>query len=86
MVYTSEQKFNIHNLGQQMELPELLDPTVLRAARQIYQVYYTVHPDIQQRPLGVAIHRRTQRGQLIFRRKPILLPQECFVPFNQLEE
>jgi len=53
-----------------MEIPILLDPTVLRAAR---------------RPFGVAINRDNHRGQLIFNNKPILLPGECFVPIKQIE-
>ena len=63
----------------------LLDPALLRAARQIYRTYYEVHPDLTQRPSGVAIDRYTFRGKLIFKKKPILLPQEYFVPFSQLE-
>ena len=63
----------------------LLDPALLRSARQIYRTYCEVHPDLPQRPTGVAIDRYTHRGKLIFKRKPILLPQECFVPFSQLE-
>jgi hypothetical protein len=70
---------------QPMGLPVLLDPALLRAARQIYRTYYEVHPDQQQRPYGVAIDRYTYRGKLIFRSKVILLPQEYFVPFSQLE-
>ena len=63
----------------------LLDPTVLRTARQIYRTYYEVHPEQTKRPIGVAIDRYTFRGQLIFRQKPVLLPRECFVPLNQLQ-
>lgn len=68
-----------------MDIPILLDPALLRSARQIYRTYYEVHPEVPQRPSGVAIDRYTHRGKLIFKRKPILLPQECFVPFSQLE-
>ncbi|MEB3826449.1 hypothetical protein [Phormidium sp. CCY1219] len=68
-----------------VESPTLLDPTVLRAARQIYRTYKEVHPDGMQRPLGVAIDRFTHRGQLIFRKKPALLLTECFVPFDRIE-
>lgn len=50
-----------------MDLPILLDPSVLRAARQIYRTYYEVHPEVTQRPFGVAIDRFTHRGKLIFR-------------------
>ncbi|NJP10685.1 MAG: hypothetical protein HC866_15420 [Leptolyngbyaceae cyanobacterium RU_5_1] len=63
----------------------LLDPGLIRAARSIYTTYYEVHPELVQRPLGVAIDRFTHRGKLIFSGKPILLPQECFVPFSQIE-
>ncbi|HEY9891543.1 MAG TPA: hypothetical protein V6D37_07020 [Candidatus Sericytochromatia bacterium] len=83
MVYTSQQWQE--NYTDEMELRMLLDPSVLRAARQIYHTYYEVHPELTQRPYGVAIDRFTYRGKLIFRSKVILLPQECFVPFSQLE-
>ena len=63
----------------------LLDPAVLRAARQIYRTYYEIHPEKMQRPVGVVIDRQSHRGKLIFGNKPILLYTECFVPFNQLE-
>lgn len=68
-----------------MDVPVLLDPAILRAARQIYRTYLEVHPNLTQRPTGVAIHRATYRGKLIFLDKPVLLPQECFVPFSQIE-
>lgn len=65
--------------------PQLLDPTLLKAARLLYRAYKEVHPDGIQRPLGVAIDRFTHRGQLIFTQKPALLLTECLVPFDQLE-
>jgi len=83
VVYSAQQRQE--NYTERMDLSMLLDPTLLRAARQIYNTYYEVHPDHTQRPYGVAIDRYTHRGKLIFRSKPILLPQECFVPFSQLE-
>jgi hypothetical protein len=55
-----------------MEIPILLDPSVLRAARRIYRIYCTLNSD-------------NHRGQLIFNNKPILLPGECFVPIKQIE-
>lgn len=70
---------------ESVDFSALLDSSLLQAARQIYRDYYEVHPDQVQRPIGVAIDRFTLRGQLVFRRKPILLPQECFVPLNQIE-
>jgi hypothetical protein len=63
----------------------LLDPALIRAARAIYLTYYSVHPDRPDLPIGVAIHRQSYRGKLIFGSKPILLPKECFVPFQQIE-
>ncbi len=83
MVYTSQQAQGSY--ADRMDLPMLLDPALLRAARQIYRTYYEVHPELTQRPYGVAIDRYTHRGKLIFRSKVILLPQESFVPFGQLE-
>ncbi len=63
----------------------LLNPALIKAARQIYRVFYEVHPEVMQRPIGVAIGRLNHRGKLVFGDKPVLLPQECFVPFNQIE-
>ncbi len=63
----------------------LLDPGILRAARQIYRTYYEVHPNLTERPIGIAIDRYSYRGQLIFGHKAVLLPRECFVPLQQLE-
>lgn len=68
-----------------VDVPKLLDPAILKAARRIYRAYLEVHPEHRQRPLGVALDRFTYRGQVIFADKPILLPDECFVPFEQME-
>ena len=63
----------------------LLDPELIKAARHIYRTFYEVHPEVMQRPIGVAIGRLNRRGKLVFGDKPVLLPQECFVPFSQIE-
>lgn len=63
----------------------LLNPELIKAARQIYRTFYEVHPEVMQRPIGVAIGRFNHRGKLVFGDKPVLLPQECFVPFSQIE-
>lgn len=68
-----------------MDFSALLDPGLLHAAQQIYRDYYEVHPEQMQRPIGVAIDRVSYRGQLIFGRKPILLPHEFFVPMAQID-
>ncbi|MFB2836312.1 hypothetical protein [Floridanema evergladense] len=66
-------------------IPALPDPGILKAARNIYRLYYEVHPNVSQRPLGVVINRKNYRGKLIFSQKIVLLPTECFVPFNEIE-
>ncbi|WP_169611699.1 hypothetical protein [Nodosilinea sp. P-1105] len=66
-------------------LPALLNPALLKSARQIYRTYYEVHPEDIQRPIGIAISTKTHRGKLIFGDKPVLLPTECFIPLSQIE-
>jgi hypothetical protein len=72
-------------LPETAALPALLNPALLKSARQIYRTYYEVHPDDIQRPIGIAISTKTHRGKLIFGDKPVLLPTECFIPLNQIE-
>lgn len=62
-----------------------LDPSILYAATAIYQGYRANRDNQAPMPLGVAIDRFTHRGQLVFTERPILLPQECFVPIQQIE-
>lgn len=66
-------------------LPMALNPALLKSARQIYRTYYEVHPEDVQRPIGIAISTKTHRGKLIFGDRPVLLPNECFVPISQIE-
>ncbi|TAF02530.1 MAG: hypothetical protein EAZ77_18725 [Nostocales cyanobacterium] len=63
----------------------LVDSTVIKAAGQIYYTYCEVHPEIVGQPSGVAISRLTYRGKVIFTQQPVLLPQECFIPLQQIE-
>ena len=58
---------------------------LIKAAKRIYRTYHILHSKINRHPQGVAIHRDSHRGQLIFRTKPILLPGESFIPLQQLE-
>ncbi|MEY2977534.1 MAG: hypothetical protein ACO3NK_01690 [Prochlorotrichaceae cyanobacterium] len=69
----------------QIPLPSLIDPAIVRAARQIYRQFYEAHPEMTQRPVGVALNRYNYRGKLIFGKRPILLPEECFVPLEQVQ-
>ncbi|MEM7770860.1 MAG: hypothetical protein AAF327_10150 [Cyanobacteria bacterium P01_A01_bin.37] len=65
--------------------PARIDPSVLHAAKAIYQNYCVVHTHKTPCPIGVAIDRTTHRGQLVFNACPILLPQECFIPVQHLQ-
>jgi hypothetical protein len=69
----------------QYNQPPLIDPAIIRAAGKIYYTYCEVHPEIIGQASGVAISRITHRGKVIFTRHPVLLPQECFVPLQQIE-
>ncbi len=82
MVYVSE---DTDKQTQGADIPLLIDPSLLRSARRIYRTFCILHPKQTRRPFGIAIHRNTHRGQLIFNNHPILLPGECFVPVKQLE-
>lgn len=64
--------------------PNLSDYTLLKAARQIYLTHRELRPDLVE-PTGVAIDRLTYRGRVLFAKKPILLPQEEFIPLNEIE-
>lgn len=66
-------------------IPILLDPKLLKSARQIYRTYCRVHSKLKKTPMGVAIHRKTYRGQLLFTKSPILLPWENFITIDQIE-
>lgn len=63
----------------------LIDPTVIRAAGHIYYTYCEVHPEMAGQASGVAINRDHHRGKVIFTNQPVLLPQECFIPLNEIE-
>lgn len=73
------------SLVETMELSPALDPTLLQVAQHIYRTFFEVHPNYPQKPLGVVINQISLRGQLIFKGKPILLIQECFIPLSQIE-
>ncbi len=63
----------------------LIDPTLLRAARQIYRAYCEAHPSQTKRPTGVAVNQLNYQGKVLFSSQPVLLPQECFIPLSQIE-
>lgn len=63
----------------------LLDPASLKVAQEIYQHYRNINAEPVQRPSGVVIRRSSGRVQLIFSATPILLPDEYFVPFEEIE-
>ena len=63
----------------------MIEPKLVSLARQIYNAYYEVRPDLVNSSTGVAINRVTYQGKLLFSNKPILLPQECFITRTQIE-
>ena len=73
------------NVTPNRNQPALIDPTLIRSAGKIYYTYCEAHPEIIGQASGVAISRVTHRGKVIFTKYPVLLPQECFIPLNQLE-
>lgn len=61
------------------------DPSLIKAARNIYRNYYSLSVPLDTEAMGVVINRDSHRGQLVFKHKPILLPRECFIPLKQIE-
>ena len=64
---------------------ELLDPSLLKSAKEIYYTYCHFNDKQKKPPIGVAIDRKTHKGQLLFTKRPILLPDEYFISVSQLE-
>jgi hypothetical protein len=44
-----------------------------------------VHESRAKEPVGVIVHRFSHRGKLLFRSEPVLLPEECFISFQQIQ-
>jgi len=61
------------------------DPSLVKAARDIYRSYCNLNFSTENQPQGIVINRDSHRGQLAFRHKPVLLPRECFIPLKQIE-
>jgi len=71
-------------MNKYQENKTLFDPKVLRIAHKIYQCYFEVHHNPEKLPTGVAVNLNSYRGCLLFKDYPILLPDECFIPKDQL--
>jgi hypothetical protein len=71
----------------QPNYPGSIDPSLLRVGREIYGLYCQLHPDGQRRkqPIGVAVNKNNYRSKLIFSSFPVLLPEECFIPVQELD-
>jgi hypothetical protein len=65
--------------------PPSRDLSALNAARELYQTYLRIHESRAKEPLGVVLHRTSYRGKLMFREAPVLLPEEHFISFQQLQ-
>ncbi|MEL6580046.1 MAG: hypothetical protein AAFQ14_09855 [Cyanobacteria bacterium J06621_12] len=61
------------------------DPSLIKAARNIYRSYCNLNVPTEHKPRGIVINRDSHRGQLAFSPKPVLLPRECFIPLQQIE-
>jgi hypothetical protein len=61
------------------------DLSALNTARELYQTYVRIHAGKGQQPLGVVLHRISFQGKLLFRDAPVLLPEESFFSFQQLQ-
>ena len=61
------------------------DPSLIKAARNIYRSYCNLNISADNKAMGIIINRDSHRGQLAFNPKPILLPRECFIPLKQIE-
>lgn len=84
MVYTAP-KETVRGEQLHVDYRTAIDPSLLRAAKHIYRAYFESRPDYPYRPSGVVVDRYSYRGKVMFRGKPALLPQEVFVPFEQIE-
>ncbi|MDX1976649.1 MAG: hypothetical protein SFT94_03165 [Pseudanabaenaceae cyanobacterium bins.68] len=62
----------------------MIDPSIIRTARQIFRQYVDCYASQLPRPLGIAINRKNMSGKLIYTQL-ILLPQETFVPLEVIE-
>lgn len=62
-----------------------IDPDLLGIARQLYREYFHTHAQQMRRPLGVVVHRRSHRAMVVFSHQPVLLWDECLIPFERLE-
>ncbi len=82
MVHTSNYQSNTP--VNELDLPTLIDPVIIKAARTIYRVHSEYLSEQFYRPFGVAVDRHTYRGKPIYHPKPILLFGECFVPIEQV--
>lgn len=84
MTYTSSTRNK--RVAQSKDIAvRLFDPSLIKAARNIYRTFCNVQSDSSNKPFGVVIHIDNHRGQLVFRQKPVLLPRECFIPMDQIE-
>lgn len=83
MVYAGWQR--TEDPSQLLNSPVLIDPAILKVARQVYRDYCETQPSNTKRPSGVVVNLLTYQGKILFSSQPILLPQERFIPIAQIE-
>lgn len=83
MVYAGSRR--TEDPSQPLNAPVLIDPAILKVARQVYRDYCETHASNAKRPSGVVVNQSTYQGKILFSTQPILLPQERFIPIAQIE-
>jgi hypothetical protein len=76
--------FTPQPMSKQHKLP-WSDPTLMRTAKQLYDVYCAHHQFDRIEPTGIAIHRHNYHCKLLFSDPPVLLPQEYFIPIEEVQ-
>lgn len=77
-INTSESPYDFFGLADDVEL--------VKSAQKIYHTYCRINRQKSNKnPIGVAIDRKTHRGQLLFCQQAILLPWENFIPIEKLD-
>jgi len=76
---------NQNSVATQASNMVFFDPSLIKAARNIYRSYCNLNLVSDSRAKGIIIDRDSHRGQLAFNPKPVLLPRECFISLQQIE-
>jgi hypothetical protein len=59
---------------------------LIGAARALYQRYLQIHEHRAKEPIGVVLNPISYRGKLLFCHAPVLLPEERFIPLQEVRK